>query len=47
MHNIGPGIRFPRETYLMKKGLIKLAMGSKEEMMVSANYGEEMVGPMG
>lgn len=47
MHNIGPGIRFPRETYLLKKGLIKLAMGTKEEMVASACCGEAVVGHMG
>lgn len=36
----------PRETYLIKEGLIKLGMGTKVEMVVSANPGEEMVGHM-
>ena len=34
----------PRETFLIKKGLIKLVMDTKEKM-VSANHRMEMVGP--
>lgn len=36
----------PRETYLIKKGLIKLGMGTKVAMVVYANHGEEVVGHM-
>lgn len=44
---MGPQVRgIPRETFLIKKGLIKLVMGTKEKM-VSANQRMEMVGPSG
>lgn len=36
----------PRETHLITKGLMKLIMGTKEEMAVRAKRGEEMVDHM-